>query len=76
MNLPSFVRFFSGGLLFDLDLDLEELRELAEVPRCGGPYGDGSDEAEERAWACCKPSGSLRLCTLESKMTEPTKCHG
>jgi len=71
MNLPSFVRFFSGGLDLELDFVLEELREPTEVPRGDGPYGDGRDDAEERAGACCRPRGSLRLCTLERRMTEP-----
>ena len=75
MNLPSFVRFFSERLDMKLDLVLDELREPLEAARCGGPYGDGREDAEERAGACCRPRGSLRLCTLDSKMTEPEECH-
>lgn len=59
MKRPSLVRFFSGGW-----------RELREMLRARA-YTDGSDEADVRAWACCSPSGSLRLCARERRMTEP-----
>lgn len=72
MNLPSLVRFFSGFM--DLR-NLDEVLEPTEALREGGPYGDGSEEAEVRAWACCRPSGSLRLWALDSKMTEPVRPH-
>lgn len=64
MNLPSLVFFFSGGRAL---ADRWEPRELLRVRR----YGEGSDELETRACACCSPRGSFRLWNLESKMTEP-----
>jgi hypothetical protein len=77
MKRPSFVRFFSSCLLdLELDLVLTEVREPTEVPRGWGPYGDGRDEAEWRAGACCSPRGSLRLCTLLSRMTDPVETWG
>jgi hypothetical protein len=77
MKRPSFVRFFSSWRLdLELDLVLTDVREPTEVPRCAGPYGDGRDEAEWRAGACCSPRGSLRLCTLESRMTDPVETWG
>lgn len=59
MKRPSLVRFFSGGW-----------RELRETLRALA-VTEGSDEADVRAWACCRPSGSLRLWTRERRMTEP-----
>jgi hypothetical protein len=68
MKRPSFVRFFSGRR------ERDDWREPCEAVRWGwGRYAVGSDEADVRAWACCSPSGSLRLCVLERRMTEPVK---
>ena len=67
MNFPSFVRFFSGGR------ERADRREPREALRFGGPYGEGREEVEVRAWACWSPRGSLRLWAEESKMTEPTE---
>jgi hypothetical protein len=67
MNLPSFVRFFSGCR------DRDEWREPREA-LLEGPYAEGREEAEVRARACFRPSGSLRLCALESRMTDPGRC--
>jgi hypothetical protein len=46
MNFPSLVRFFWGR---ELLRDLDELREVAEALRGGGPYGEGSEEEDVRA---------------------------
>ena len=68
MNRPSFVRFFSGRR------ERDDWREPCEAVRRGwGRCVVGSDEADVRAWACCSPSGSLRLCVLDRRITEPVK---
>lgn len=68
MKRPSFVRFFSGRR------ERDEWREPCETVRWGCGRADvGNDEADVRAWACWRPSGSLRLCVRESRMTEPSR---
>lgn len=68
MNFPSLVRFFSGCR------DRDEWREPREALREPGPYAEGSEEADVLARACCRPSGSLRLCALERRITDPGAC--
>lgn len=67
MNFPSLVRFTSGCR------NRDEWREPREALR-EGPYADGRDDADVRARACCRPSGSLRLCAFERRITDPTMC--
>jgi hypothetical protein len=64
MIFPSFV-FFVSGRIGVLGGVLERVRT---VP---GRYGEGRDEDDVLAGACCRPRGSFLLATFDSNRTEP-----